>query len=237
MREIVLDTETTGMEPADGHRLVEVGCVELNNHIATGRTYHIYLNPEREVEAEAVAVHGLTNEFLKDKPTFAEVFDEFLEFIGDAPLVIHNAAFDMKFLNAELKAVGHAGLPARRAVDTLAMARQKFPGSPASLDALCRRFNIDNSGRELHGALLDAQLLAEVYLELRGGRQQGLDLAASALAQEAAGDASAPVSAQAARQRVYREPRPHAPRAEESEAHEKLVGELSDALWRAEDVA
>lgn len=237
MREIVLDTETTGMEPADGHRLVEIGCVELHNHIPTGRTFHVYLDPECEVAAEAVAVHGLTNEFLKGKPTFSQIFDDFLEFIGDAPLVIHNAEFDMKFLNAELKAVGHAGLPPRRAVDTLPMARKKFPGAPASLDALCRRFNIDNSGRDLHGALLDSQLLAEVYLELRGGRQQGLDLAAVSM-QAVMTDSGAilPVSAQAVRARVYREPRPHAPSAEELAAHEKLVGALKEPLWR-EDAA
>lgn len=229
MREIVLDTETTGMDPADGHRLVEIGCVELHNHVATGRTYHIYLNPERVVEAEAVAVHGLTNDFLKDKPVFSEVFPDFLEFIGDATLVIHNAAFDMKFINAELKSVGHGGVPMRRVVDTLAMARQRFPGSPANLDALCRRFGIDNSGRTLHGALLDAQLLAEVYLELRGGRQQGLGLAGPGAGAAADG---APVSAQAARSRTPRAPRPHAPSAEEQAAHEALLGSLKDPLWR-----
>lgn len=174
MREIVLDTETTGMDPYEADRIVEIGCVECINHIPTGKTYHVYINPERDMPAEAAAVHGLTEEFLKDKPVFAQIYADFLEFIGDAKLVIHNAAFDMKFINHHLQEMGAPIIPQSRVIDSLLMARQKFPGSPASLDALCKRFNIDNSNRTLHGALLDSELLAEVYLELLGGRQTGL---------------------------------------------------------------
>lgn len=227
MREIVLDTETTGMEPAEGHRLVEIGCVELFNHVPTGRTYHAYINPERDVPAEAVAVHGLTAEMLKDKPVFSQVYVDFLEFIGDGHLVIHNAAFDMKFINAELAMVGHAPLPPKRVTDSLLAAREKFPGSPASLDALCRRFNIDLSARELHGALLDAQLLAEVWLEMMGGRQHGLGLDGPAVA--AAEQVAVSLAAQ--RNRPYREPRPHLPSAEELAAHAAMMKSLKDPLW------
>lgn len=176
MREIVLDTETTGFDPETGDRIVEIGAVELYNHLPTGRTYHQYINPERAMPNEAFEVHGLGDEFLRDKPVFASIGQAFLEFISDAKLVIHNAAFDMKFLNAELKWMNLPPLPWERAVDTLAIARSKFPGSPASLDALCRRFGIDNSARTLHGALLDSEILAEVYLELIGGRQPDLVL-------------------------------------------------------------
>lgn len=227
MREIVLDTETTGMDPETGDRLVEIGCVELLNHVPTGRVYHQYINPERDVPAEAAAVHGLTTERLKNEPVFAQIYTDFLEFIGDAQLVIHNAAFDMKFINAELASVGHKAIPSARVTDTLAIARRKFPGSPASLDALCRRFGIDNSGRVFHGALLDSELLAEVYLELLGGRQHGLGLGA---AQMAANDE--PVTVMAARARPYREPRPHAPHAEEVAAHEAMLDKLKEPLWR-----
>ncbi|WBU63826.1 DNA polymerase III subunit epsilon [Paracoccus aerodenitrificans] len=177
MREIVMDTETTGFDPDQGDRLVEIGAVELLNHLPTGRTFHKYVNPQRDVPESAVAIHGLTAEFLSDKPLFSEVAQEFMEFIGsDAKLVIHNASFDMKFMNAELEKVGHPRLPWSRAIDTLAMAREKFPGAQNSLDALCRRFSIDNSARTLHGALLDSEILAEVYLELIGGRQPDLVL-------------------------------------------------------------
>lgn len=231
MREIVLDTETTGMEPSEGHRLVEIGCLELVNHIPTGHTWHHYINPERDVPAEAVAVHGLSFDKLRDKPFFSQLYTDFLEFIGDATLVIHNAEFDLKFLNAELKAVGHAGLAGRKVVDTLQIARRKFPGSPASLDALCRRFNIDNSNRELHGALLDSELLAEVYLELLGGRQHGLGLGAENKSTQ--GNLGQVVSAQAGRTKTQRPPRPHAPSAEEQAAHEKFLDELKNPLWRA----
>ncbi len=174
MREIVMDTETTGLSPDDGHRIVEIGCVELLNHVPTGKVYHQYINPQRDMPTEAFEVHGLSAERLSKEPVFADIADAFITFIGDAKLVIHNAGFDMKFLNAELKWLGKPPLEWERAVDTLAIARRKFPGSQASLDALCRRFNIDNSARELHGALLDSEILAEVYLELIGGRQPDL---------------------------------------------------------------
>ncbi len=218
MREIVLDTETTGMEPAEGDKLVEIGCLELENHLPTGRKLHLYLNPERDVPAGAVAVHGLTSEFLKDKPTFAEVVGEFLDFIGDdSKLVIHNAEFDMKFLNWELKTLGFPSLDPRRAIDTVKMARLKFPGSPANLDALCRRFGIDNTGRTLHGALLDSELLAEVYLELLGGRQRGL-LDETAAMKKQTSVLAAEVD------RPYRAPREHQASDEEVKAHRDLFG-------------
>lgn len=178
MREIVLDTETTGFEPDEGDRIVEIGAVELLNHMPTGRTYHQYINPLRSMPQEAFEVHGLGDDFLADKPVFADIAQAFLDFVGDAKLVIHNAAFDMKFLNAELGWVKKPLLPMDRAIDTLAIARRRFPGSPASLDALCRRFGIDNSARTLHGALLDSEILAEVYLELIGGRQPDFALSA-----------------------------------------------------------
>ena len=174
MRQIILDTETTGMDPMQGDRLVEIGCVEMVNQVRTDRTYHQYLNPERDVPMEAVAVHGLSTEFLKNHPTFAEVAEEFLAFIGDAELIIHNASFDLKFLNAELGTLGYKPIAGARVIDSLLLARQKFPGAPASLDALCKRFNVDNSSRQFHGALLDAELLADVYIELLGGRQRGI---------------------------------------------------------------
>lgn len=176
MREIVLDTETTGLDPETGDRLVEIGAIELMNYLPTGRHFHVYINPERDMPAEALAVHGLTSEFLADKPRFADICHDFAAFIGDSRLVIHNAAFDMKFINWELRRAGLPPIPMARALDTVAMAREKFPGAPVSLDALCRRWGIDNSGRTLHGALLDSELLAEVYLELIGGRQPDLVL-------------------------------------------------------------
>ena len=177
MREIVLDTETTGLDPVAGDRIVEIGAVELWNHLPTGKTFHKYVNPERNMPEEAKAVHGLTEEFLKDKPVFSQIADDFLTFIKGSKLVIHNASFDMKFINAELALAKKKELPSDIAIDTLGLARKRFPGSPASLDALCRRFNIDNSARTLHGALLDSEILAEVYLELIGGRQPGFGLA------------------------------------------------------------
>ena len=176
MREIVLDTETTGFDPETGDRIVEIGAVELLGHVPTGKTYHQYINPERFMPEDAFKVHGLSDEFLTDKPVFAQIAQDFLDFIGDAKLIIHNASFDMKFINAELGWVGKTVLPMSQALDTLAIARRKFPGSPASLDALCRRFGIDNSSRTLHGALLDSEILAEVYLELIGGRQPDFGL-------------------------------------------------------------
>ena len=179
LREIVLDTETTGLDPASGDRVIEIGCLELVNHIATGRTFQRYVNPERDIAAEVVAVHGLTAERLANEPLFAAVAPAFLEFIADSPLVIHNAAFDIGFLNAEFARMGAPPLERSRAIDTLDIARRKFPGAPASLDALCKRFGVDNSARELHGALLDVELLAEVYVELIGGRQPGLSATGS----------------------------------------------------------
>ena len=171
MREIVLDTETTGLDPQDGHRIVEIGAVELYNHLPTGKVYHQYINPVISMPDQAFAIHGLSDEFLSCKPIFSEIADDFLDFIGSAKLVIHNAAFDIKFINAELKNIELEEITLDRATDTLALARKKFPGSPASLDSLCRRFKIDNSARIVHGALLDSQILAEVYLELVGGKQ------------------------------------------------------------------
>lgn len=220
MREIVLDTETTGLDPGSGHRLVEIGCLELVNHVPTGRIFQSYVNPERDMPEEAFKIHGLSAEFLARQPLFAAVVEDFLTFIGEAPLVIHNAVFDLGFLNAELARLGRLALLEERAIDTVALARRKFPGSPANLDALCRRFNIDNAARDLHGALLDAQLLAEVYLELVGGRQPGLGLAAKGAA------------AAAGVERRAREPRPHAPSAEELAAHARFIDGLEEPIWR-----
>lgn len=221
MREIVLDTETTGIDALNGDRLVEIGCVELMNHVATGRTYHVYLNPERDMPDEAFRVHGLSTDFLKDKPLFSQVVSEFLEFIAQDRLVIHNASFDIGFINAEMTRIGMK--PLRNPVlDTVQMARKRFPGAPASLDALCRRFEIDNSNRTLHGALLDSELLAEVYLELLGGRQPDLVLAGG----PARGGEAVQV------QRVRREPRPHAPSEAELAAHAAfLKGFKVEPLW------
>lgn len=225
VREVVLDTETTGMDPAQGDRIVEIGCVELINHIPTGRTLQLYINPEREVPAEATAVHGITNEFLKDKPVFSQVYSEFVEFIKDARLVIHNAEFDMRFINWELKNVGHKAVSWSMVVDTLAMARKKYPGSPASLDALCRRFEIDNTERVFHGALLDSELLAEVYLELLGGRQHGLGLAANAA--QLLDEGGRPGK----KARIPRVPRFFVATTEELAAHAALLTKLKNPLW------
>jgi len=230
MREIVLDTETTGFEPSEGHRIVEIGAVELFNHLPTGRTYHQYINPERTMPKEAFEVHGLGDDFLRDKPVFKAVGQAFLDFIGDAKLVIHNAAFDMKFLNAELEWAGLPGLPWARAVDTLAMARQKFPGAPASLDALCRRFGVDNSAREKHGALLDSEILAEVYLELVGGRQPDLVLAPVPAAPQGGQTRS---TDNEWRPRPRPAPLPSRLTDEEEAAHLAFVAKLGDAaIWK-----
>ncbi len=226
MREIILDTETTGLDPESGHRIVEIACLELVNHLPTGRHFQRYLNPGRDMPKEAEAVHGLTAAFLADKPRFTEIAQDMLEFIGEAALVIHNAEFDMKFLNAELARLALPPL-GHRVVDTLGLARRKFPGAQASLDALCRRFAIDNSARTKHGALLDAELLAEVYLELVGGRQAGLDLAGLEAVAAAADAAAAPGGAI----RVARPPRLHAPTAEEAAAHAALLAKLKDPIW------
>jgi len=230
MREIVLDTETTGLDPNSGHRLVEIGCVELVNHLATGNVFHRYINPERDMPIEAFNVHGLSEEFLADKPLFSAVAEDFVDFIGDAPLVIHNADFDMKFLNWELKNLGLPVLPMDRAIDTVKMARKKFPGSPANLDALCRRFGIDNSAREKHGALLDAELLAEVYLELIGGREPGLTL----LGNKASANPAQTAVQDKQVERIFREPRPHAASEDELAAHTTFVGKLKNAIWLSE---
>ena len=231
MREIVLDTETTGFEPSEGHRIVEIGAVELFNHLPTGRTYHQYINPERVMPKEAFEVHGLGDDFLRDKPVFKAIGRAFLEFVGDARLVIHNASFDMKFLNAELDWAGLPKLPLTQALDTLMIARQRFPGAPASLDALCRRFGIDNSMREKHGALLDSEILAEVYLELVGGRQPDFGLSVAAGNSEKSASASASVSE---KWRPIPRPSPLAPRItdEETAAHSAFVAKMGDgAIW------
>ncbi len=220
MREIVLDTETTGLDPAHGHRIVEIGAIELQHRIPTGRHFHRYVNPERDMPEDAFRVHGLGTSFLRDFPVFAAVVDAFLDFIAESPLVIHNAGFDLCFLNAELKLAGRPLLPPERAIDTLPMAQRKFPGSPASLDALCRRFNVDGSARKLHGALLDSELLAEVYLHLMGGRQVDLGLA---------------VTLQGPRGVIAAaKPRPHRSfpvPAEELLAHEAFVTGMTDPVW------
>lgn len=219
LREIALDTETTGFDPLNGDRVVEIGCVELINHVATDRHFHCYLNPERAMPAEAFAVHGLSDAFLADKPRFAEIVGDFLAFLGEAPLVIHNAAFDLGFLNAELQRLGHPPLPPERGIDTLKIARQRFPGAPASLDALCKRFEIDLSERGLHGALTDARLLARVYLELRGGRQPDLVLVSNRSLDRAS------------MRRAARQPRLRPPTAEERAAHEAFLRRLVNPLW------
>jgi DNA polymerase-3 subunit epsilon len=224
MREIVLDTETTGFDPETGDRMVEIGCIELMHRLPTGREFHRFMNPERDMPEAAYRVHGLSSEFLADKPLFAEIAEDFLLFIGDAPLVIHNAAFDMKFINAELTRIGWDAIPMSRAFDTVAMARAKFPGSPASLDALCKRFSIDLTVRDKHGALVDSQLLAAVYLELLGGRQAALELAAleeqSDTQLEEAGQGSTSFSA-----------RHFPPSADETAAHAAFLQSIKNPLW------
>lgn len=226
VREIILDTETTGLDPATGDRIVEIGAVELLNHLPTGNTFHVYINPERDMPREAEAVHGLSSAFLKDKPVFAAIAQDFLDFIGDAVLIIHNASFDMAFINAELGFLRLPSIPPERVVDTLHIARQKHPGAANSLDALCRRYGIDNSKRTKHGALLDSELLADVYLELIGGRQTALILEAAITKK-----ATTIVAAQIAQQRPF----PLAPRltAEERAAHAAFVAGLGEhALWK-----
>lgn len=226
MREIVLDTETTGFDPESGDRIVEIGAVELMRHMATGETYHQYINPERGMPNEAFQVHGLGDEFLRDKPKFAQVGRAFLDFIGDSKLIIHNAAFDIKFLNAELKWMGLPQIPWEQAIDTLAIARKRFPGSPASLDALCRRFGIDNGSRTLHGALLDSEILAEVYLELIGGRQP--DFALSSKPERKTGDASGDWTV-----KPRTTPLPSRLSEGEAAAHADFISKLGDdPVWR-----
>lgn len=228
MRQIVLDTETTGLDPASGHRLVEIGCVEIVNHIRTGSHFHSYLNPERDMPPEAERIHGLSGAFLQDKPLFKTVAAAFLEFIGDTPLVIHNASFDLKFLNAELNALDLPLIPMERATDTVLIARKKFPGSPANLDALCKRFNIDTAARTKHGALLDAELLADVYLELMGGRQSSL-LAASAV--EPNHESRTANHEVAFTGHTSIPARQFPPSAEELAAHKAMRAKLKQPIW------
>ena len=222
MREIVLDTETTGLDPKDGHRIVEIGCLELVDRVWTGATYHQYINPERIMDEGAFKVHGISDEMLQDKPVFADIAEDFVRFIGDDPLVIHNAAFDMKFLNWELKAAGRQVLPMDQAIDTLAIARKKFPGSPASLDALCRRFDVDTSSRNLHGALIDSRLLADVYYHLVSATQAGLTF----------GSAGSGADGGTVR-RIARDPRPHPPLAgAEEEGHRAFLDKaVKEPIW------
>jgi DNA polymerase-3 subunit epsilon len=224
MREIVLDTETTGRDPASGHRIVEIGCIEIFNYRPTGKKFHAYLNPERDMPEDAQRIHGLSAEFLADKPKFMDVAEAFLNFIGDGQLVIHNAGFDMKFLNAELQAMGFAALPMTRARDTLQLARNKYPGQPASLDALCRRFGVDNTGRDLHGALLDAGLLADVYFHLMGGAQPELFDVAQ---RDNGADAAEKMIAIERPRRIFAVPE------DEATAHAKFIDSLGDkAIWK-----
>ncbi len=229
LREIVLDTETTGLDPKSGHRIVEIGCVELINHIPSGAEFHHYINPERDIPEEVVAIHGITNAQVADKPVFADIADTFLDFLGDARLIIHNADFDMKFLNWELDLAKRPTIAMERVVDTLALARRKHPAGPNSLDALCKRYGIDNAHRTRHGALLDSLLLAEVYLELIGGHQAALDLA----------NVERPLTAsepgEKAATGIGPRPEPLAPRLTDAErhAHRAFVESLGEnALWR-----
>jgi len=226
VRKIVLDTETTGLDPKQGHRIIEIGCIELIHDTVTegpDSQYWQYINPERDVPEEAFAVHGLSANFLSDKPLFADIAEAFLEFIGEAPLIMHNADFDMGFINAELARIGQPSLETGRAVDTVSLARNKYPGASVNLDALCKRFHINNSGRELHGALKDAQLLAVVYLELIGGRQPDLALVADKNKQQCA---------EINKPRTVRPARPHAPSKKETADHAAFVENLLEPVWR-----
>ena len=223
MREVVLDTETTGLDPRSGHRIVEIGCVELINHMATGKHFHKYLNPERDIPEQASVIHGLTEEFLSSQPVFADIAEEFEAFIGGSTLVIHNAEFDLGFINAEREKISQPPIASNLAIDTVSLARRKFPGAQANLDALCRRFKIDNSDRSLHGALKDARLLAEVYLELIGGRQQNLGLSAEER------------KIVEATEKNRRPPRPHAPTDAEQLAHAQFIEKLESPIWKSKD--
>lgn len=231
MREIVFDTETTGLDPKSGDRMVEIGCVEMVGRVPTGETYHAYYNPERDMPAAAEAVHGLSISFLETKPLFSDTADQLLDFIGDAPLVAHNAGFDFGFLNSELERIGREPVAMDRMVDTVAIARKKHPGAKLSLDALCTRYGIDRSHRVKHGALLDAELLAQVYIELTGGRQIGLELAAEASVGLVATAMSDGRPGASSSQRPRREPRPHAATPEELARHAEFMAEIEDAIW------
>ena len=230
MREIVFDTETTGLDPKTGDRMVEIGCVEMIDRVETGNTFHAYYNPERDMPIEAENVHGLSAAFLSTKPLFSESVDELLEFLGDAPLVAHNAGFDFGFLNAELERLDRAPIDMSRMVDTVAIARKKHPGAKNSLDALCTRYGVDRSHRVKHGALLDAELLAQVYVELKGGRQIGLELAASSPQTQTQEPASQPDQAPRAA-RKHRPARAHAASASEIERHTAFISGIKDAIW------
>ncbi|WP_260483027.1 DNA polymerase III subunit epsilon [Sphingomicrobium flavum] len=230
MREIIFDTETTGLSPAGGDRMVEIGCVEMIGRVETGRSFHAYYNPQRDMPSEAEAVHGLSSTFLSDKPLFADTVEELLEFIGDAPLVAHNASFDFGFLNHELQQCGRPPVSMDRMVDTLVLARAKHPGAKHSLDALCTRFGVDRSQRVKHGALLDAQLLAQVYIELTGGRQIGLSLGAEQA--EERSSAAASVADNPAPARPVRPPRPHQASAEELNRHAAFIDVMDAPLWK-----
>lgn len=227
MREVVLDTETTGLDPAEGHRIIEIGCVEIINYIPTGRVYHTYINPERDVPLEASAISGIKTDFLKPFPVFANIVDDFLAFLGEDKLVIHNAPFDLKFLNAEFERINHPSFLPHRATDTLKIARTKFPGSPASLDALCRRFQIDLSTRTKHGALVDSELLAKVYLELVGGRQTTFSFDGARTDNRIGSKENTNVVG-----RISRPARPHQPTPEELGAHQGFVGSIKGSLWK-----
>ena len=227
MREIVFDTETTGFDPKKGDRMVEIGCVEMINRVETGRTYHAYFNPERDMPAEAEAVHGLSSAFLADKPLFAACAQDFLDFIEDSPMVAHNAGFDFNFINAELAMIGLPEVGRDRMVDTVALAKVKHPGAKVSLDALCSRYGIDRSHRTKHGALLDAELLAQVYVELRGGRQIGLELVAETT------EIVSEVRVLVRKDRPFRQPRPHAATEEELAVHAEFLKSVDAPLWGA----
>jgi len=230
MREIVFDTETTGLSPLTGDRMVEIGCVELFNRIETGRTFHAYFNPGRSMPSGAEAVHGLSDVFLSDKPSFHERCEDLLEFIGDSPLIAHNASFDFGFLNHELNNCGRSIICLTRMIDTLALARQRHPGAKHSLDALCTRFGVDRSLRVKHGALIDAQLLAQCYIELTGGRQIGLSLASEIELPRAGAQKSDPFAAPIVV--TVRPPRPHVPSEEELQRHAAFVATLVDPIWK-----
>jgi DNA polymerase-3 subunit epsilon len=229
VREIILDTETTGLNAKGGDRIVEIGCIELFNHVPTGRHFHKYINPERDMPAEAERIHGLSTAFLADKPVFAAIAEEFVAFVDGAPLVAHNAGFDLGFVNAELARLGLGLFPADRTIDTVDLARRKFPGAQASLDALCRRFQIDTARRTKHGALLDAELLAQVYLELVGGREPGLSFNATPVAREIRVTTSVEQIAV-----TVRPARVHAPTAAELESHAAFLATLKNPIWRRE---
>lgn len=237
MREVIFDTETTGLDPKTGDRMVEIGCVEMIGRIETGRTFHAYYNPERDMPTAAEAVHGLSAKFLSGKPLFANTFGELLEFLGDSPLVAHNAGFDFGFLNAELTRIGRVPIAMDRMIDTVAIARKKHPGAKLSLDALCSRYGVDRSHRVKHGALLDAELLAQVYVELTGGRQIGLELAAEASPAPAHRDAPESNSLDGLRSIIAaapvrsRAPRAHSASAEELARHAEFVAGINKAVW------